>query len=218
PAGHPALRRQRPGGDQRQDPARRRAGGRRAPAGHRQPLRAGRTPGAAHHPAPSFTSFSGPYHAMILSFAPRLALLGLLVLVSACQSFPDGERRVAGEMDRSLAESLDHSQTVLDTPLPSASSRTPVEPPPAPNAPGADAPRFDVLVSDMPARAFFLSLMDSAGQNILVHPQVSGDISLSLRQVTLPDVLAAVRDSYGYDYRRTRYGYQIQPNQAITRT
>ena len=72
--------------------------------------------------------------------------------------------------------------------------------------------------SDMPARAFFLSLMDSAGQNILVHPQVSGDISLSLRQVTLPDVLAAVRDSYGYDYRRTRYGYQIQPNQAITRT
>lgn len=160
---------------------------------------------------------------MILSFAPRLALLGLLVLVSACQSFPDGERRVAGEMDRSLAESLDHSQTVLDTPLPSASARTPVEPPPAPNAPGAaapgaDAPRFDVLVSDMPARAFFLSLMDSAGQNILVHPQVSGDISLSLRQVTLPEVLSAVRDSYGYDYRRTSYGYQIQPNQAITRT
>ncbi|HLT04932.1 MAG TPA: secretin N-terminal domain-containing protein, partial [Pseudomonas sp.] len=160
---------------------------------------------------------------MILSFAPRLALLGLLVLVSACQSFPDGERRVAGEMDRSLAESLDHSQTVLDTPLPSASSRTPVEPPPAPNAPGAaapgaDAPRFDVLVSDMPARSFFLSLMDSAGQNILVHPQVSGDISLSLRQVTLPEVLSAVRDSYGYDYRRTSYGYQIQPNQAITRT
>jgi len=27
-----------------------------------------------------------------------------------------------------------------------------------------------------------------------------------------------VRDSYGYDYRRTAYGYQIQPNQAITRT
>src|SRR5690606_12789265 len=36
--------------------------------------------------------------------------------------------------------------------------------------------------------------------------------------VNLEEVLAAVRDSYGYDYRRTSYGYQIQPNQAITRT
>src|SRR5690606_34610069 len=85
-------------------------------------------------------------------------------------------------------------------------------------APDAGAPRFDVLVSDMPARAFFLSLMDSSGQNILVPPRVTGEITLSLRQVTLPEVLAAVRDSYGYDYRRTSYGYQIQPNQAITRT
>src|SRR5690606_8855302 len=36
--------------------------------------------------------------------------------------------------------------------------------------------------------------------------------------VTLEEVLAAVRDSYGYEYRRTPYGYQIMPNQAITKT
>src|SRR5690606_29381362 len=101
---------------------------------------------------------------------------------------------------------LTQSQAALQAPPP-APRTAPVEPPPAP-----DAPRFDVLVSDMPARAFFLSLMDSAGQNIVVPPQVTGEITLSLRQVTLPEVLAAVRDGYGYDYRRTSYGYQIQPN------
>ncbi|HAQ27123.1 MAG TPA: pilus (MSHA type) biogenesis protein MshL, partial [Pseudomonas sp.] len=68
------------------------------------------------------------------------------------------------------------------------------------------------------ARDFFLSLMQSAGQNLLVHPEVTGNITFSLSNVNLEEVLAAVRDSYGYDYRRTSYGYQIQPNQAITRT
>ena len=153
---------------------------------------------------------------MIFSFAPRFGLLGLFVLISACQSFPDGERRLADETARSFQDSLAHSQAALQAPLP-ATRGAPVEPP-VPAAPSAAVPRFDVLVSDMPARAFFLSLMDSAGQNILVPPQVSGEITLSLRQVTLPEVLAAVRDGYGYDFRRTSYGYQIQPNQAITRT
>ncbi len=60
--------------------------------------------------------------------------------------------------------------------------------------------------------------MESAGQNLLVHPEVTGNITFSLRNVTLEEVLAAVRDSYGYDYRRTSYGYQIQPNTAVTRT
>lgn len=152
---------------------------------------------------------------MTSSFIPRAGLLGLLLLLGACQSFPDEQRRLGGEMDAAWRESLEHSQRVLDTPPPPVAARTPQEPPAAPDA---GAPRFDVLVSDMPARAFFLSLMDSSGQNILVPPRVTGEITLSLRQVTLPEVLAAVRDSYGYDYRRTSYGYQIQPNQAITRT
>src|SRR3546814_20705644 len=60
--------------------------------------------------------------------------------------------------------------------------------------------------------------MDNAGQNLLVHPAVTGNITFSLRNVTLEEVLAAVRDSYGYDYRRTSYGYQIQANTAVTRT
>ena len=71
---------------------------------------------------------------MIFSFAPRFGLLGLFVLISACQSFPDGERRLADETARSFQDSLAHSQAALQAPLP-ATRGAPVEPPVPPPVP-----------------------------------------------------------------------------------
>ena len=36
---------------------------------------------------------------------------------------------------------------------------------------------------------------------MLVHPDVKGRVSLSLKQVTLVEALEAARDLYGYDFR-----------------
>jgi MSHA biogenesis protein MshL len=55
-------------------------------------------------------------------------------------------------------------------------------------------PRFELVAEDMPARDFFLSLMEGAGQNLVVYPEVAGNITFSLRRVTLDALLAAVRD------------------------
>ncbi len=147
---------------------------------------------------------------------PRLGLLSLFCLLAACQTFEDGDKRLYEQSNRLFEESLEQSQAKA-VPPPSVQAAL-IPPMSLDAAPGASGPRFDVAVSDMPAREFFLSLMDSAGQNLLVHPGVTGNITFSLRNVTLEEVLAAVRDSYGYDYRRTSYGYQIQPNLAVTRT
>ncbi|MBF0674046.1 pilus (MSHA type) biogenesis protein MshL [Pseudomonas sp.] len=151
---------------------------------------------------------------MMSRFSLRLGLLGLVCLLSACQSFPDGERRVAEQSSQALDDSLARNQAAAAM----AAQQAQAEQRAAPLAEAPDKPRFDLVANDLPAREFFLSLMDSAGENLLVHPQVTGNMTFSLRNVTLEDVLAAVRDSYGYGYRRTRYGYQIQPNQAVTRT
>ena len=63
----------------------------------------------------------------------------------------------------------------------------------------------------------FLSLMDNAAAEPAGTPAVTGNITFSLRN-DVGEVLAAVRDSYGYDYRRTSYGYQIRANTSVTRT
>ena len=147
----------------------------------------------------------------------RLSLIALAGLLGACQTFQDGDKQLYEQSNRLFEESL--AQSATRTAPPAAVQAALIPPLELGGAAGAaSTARFDVAVRDMPAREFFLSLMDSAGQNLVVHPGVSGEITFALRRVTLEEVLAAVRDSYGYDYRRTPYGYQIMPNQAITKT
>ncbi|MDF2445407.1 MAG: type and secretion system protein [Moraxellaceae bacterium] len=84
-------------------------------------------------------------------------------------------------------------------------------------APAAESRRFDVVVDQMPARDFFMTLMDGSKKNILISPDVSGSITLRLNNVTIEEALRAVSDSYGYDYVEAPYGYQISSNSQNVR-
>jgi len=83
-------------------------------------------------------------------------------------------------------------------------------------APTADN-RIDVEANNRPAKQFFADLGRSQDINILVDPLVSGSITLSLRKVTLKQVMSALQDIYGFDFEKTSYGYRVSPNQLSTR-
>ncbi|WP_256657947.1 pilus (MSHA type) biogenesis protein MshL [Pseudomonas sp. 2FG] len=157
-----------------------------------------------------------PMTSFMSSFGrPSLGLLSLVCLLSACQTFQDGDQQLYEQSGKLLDESLQQAQGKV---APPPSVQAALMPPLSGGSSLDSGPRFDVAAKDMPAREFFLSLMEGAGQNLVVHPDVGGSITFSLRRVTLEEVLAAVRDSYGYDFRRSSYGYQILPNRAITRS
>jgi MSHA biogenesis protein MshL len=80
-----------------------------------------------------------------------------------------------------------------------------------------DELRFDVNVADAPARTFFEGLVDGTDYNIVLESGISGTITLKLKNVTVPEALDAVREAYGYDYRRMATGYVIVPPALQTR-
>ena len=81
----------------------------------------------------------------------------------------------------------------------------------------AGEPLIGVDVAGAPAGVFFEGLVENTPYNILVHPDVTGRVTISLKKVTLQQLLDATRDLYGLDYRRTAAGYLILPAALQTR-
>lgn len=77
--------------------------------------------------------------------------------------------------------------------------------------------RFDISVMGADAREFFMGLVADSDYNVIVHPDVRGAITIDLKNVTLPEVLDAVREVYGYDYKKTDAGYIVYPAELMSR-
>ncbi len=79
-------------------------------------------------------------------------------------------------------------------------------------APAADVePRFNITVVNTPAKSFFLGLVHDTPYNMVVSADVSGSISLDLKQVTVPEVLQMTRELYGYDFEKLPAGFLVLP-------
>ncbi|MES2662696.1 MAG: hypothetical protein V4629_05265, partial [Pseudomonadota bacterium] len=58
-------------------------------------------------------------------------------------------------------------------------------------------PRFDVNVENMEVRDFFVSLTQDSDLNIVVHPDITGKITLSLKNVLMDEVMDVASRVYG---------------------
>lgn len=77
--------------------------------------------------------------------------------------------------------------------------------------------RFDISVNSVPAKTFFVSLVADAGINVVAHPEVSGTISLELKNVSVSEALNVTRDVYGYEYKLESGIYRIYPRKLRTK-
>ena len=65
---------------------------------------------------------------------------------------------------------------------------------------------------------FFGSLFKGSRYSVAVHPGVAGLVSVELKDVTLPEVLAVVGDMYGFDVQRKGNVFHIYPAGLRTET
>ncbi|EDQ00294.1 pilus (MSHA type) biogenesis protein MshL [Shewanella benthica] len=78
--------------------------------------------------------------------------------------------------------------------------------------------RFDVSAHEIDAKVFFPSLVQGTPLSVAVHPDVTGNISLSLKGVTLSEVLQVVEDIYGYEVSHVGRILRIYPAGMRTET
>ncbi len=141
-------------------------------------------------------------------FVPLFLGLGLLAGCAAERPLrtPDVSAVVRAELDAAAA--------TKQTAVPTRISEALAEPAP-PLTPPPPEPRLDLLVNNAQAREVFLAIVADTRYSMLMHPDVSGTISVTLRGVTVLEALEAIRDVYGYDFkvdgrRITIYGPAMQ--------
>ncbi len=143
------------------------------------------------------------------------------LLLPACQTSPSNEGTTLDRIHSSVHQEAERAarESAPNQPPPEVASA--LLPPIAINLPEQRGPvlepRFDVSVKGMPARDFFMSLVDGTPYNMVVHPSVEGSISLTLKNVTVPQVMDTLRDVYGYEYQHTPAGYQVLPMRLQSR-
>jgi MSHA biogenesis protein MshL len=94
---------------------------------------------------------------------------------------------------------------------------TPAAPEAAPRAEPPAEPRFDLVVNGAQVRDVFLSLVADTRYSMMVHPGVSGVLSVTLKGVTLREALEAIRDVYGYDFKIDGRRVTVYPPTMQTR-
>lgn len=73
--------------------------------------------------------------------------------------------------------------------------------PAPPVVPLLPEPKLDLLVNNAQAREVFLAIVADTRYSMLMHPDVAGTLSVTLRGVTVAEALEAIRDVYGYDFK-----------------
>ena len=148
-------------------------------------------------------------------------LSALLLLVScATDSVREGPAPIAS-IDNAFAEIDAGSEGGMAAPVSDEKIADALLPAINLDLPGNTAvdtePRFDIKVNRAHVKQFFMGLVEGTPYNMVVHPKVSGRITLDLKNVTVPEVMDVVRSVYGYDFEKTKTGYQVFPNTLSTR-
>ncbi|CAN1526641.1 HofQ Type II secretory pathway, component HofQ [Methylophilaceae bacterium] len=77
--------------------------------------------------------------------------------------------------------------------------------------------RFDLVISNAPANQVLMGIVSGTRYSMLVHPDITGSISVNLKDVTVFEALDSIRELYGYEYKIEGARIFIEPQAMQTR-
>ena len=144
----------------------------------------------------------------------RWLLLLLAGALAGCAA-PGTGNEVLGQINdvllKSAAERKAPAAAVTDKSL-----MPPLAPQAAVDVPPSEA-RFDLSVVNAPATQVFMALVSGTRYSMLLPPDVGGNLTLNLKDVTVLEALETIRELYGYEYRVQGKRIFIEPNTMKTR-
>lgn len=142
--------------------------------------------------------------------------------LAGCKSVPDSPTFVKNALDEAIANS--------------STSKKATKPKPLVNMPSAvqneimqhsmqqakhsllAEKRLQIAANEVDAKSFFAAIVDESAYSVAIHPDVSGNITLNLKDVTLDEVIIVVEDLYGYEIQRKGKIIQVYPAGMRTET
>ncbi len=138
-----------------------------------------------------------------------------MVLLAACAS-PVGRNSTADAVKQELDAAAESAKSKKNDAVNNA-----LLPPLEVGLPALDSKpidgRFDLAVNNTASQQVFTAIVSGTRYSILVPADVSGSMSLNLKDVTVLEALEAIRETYGYDYRVDGSRIYIQPISMQTR-
>ena len=143
----------------------------------------------------------------------------MLVLLAAALAGCAAPQRAGNDVLGQINDVLLKSATERKAPHADVTDKS-LMPPLAPQA-AADAalaePRFDLSVVNAQATQVFMALVSGTRYSMLLPPDVSGSITVNLKDVTVMEALDTIRELYGYEYRLQGKRIFIEPNTMKSR-
>jgi MSHA biogenesis protein MshL len=132
------------------------------------------------------------------------SLLALTALFAGCASMPSPTANQALLPDVQAALAQANKPVTAPNKLPDRVARDLMPPlvftPPV-LSPKQVEPRFDLNISNATPQQLFAGIVTDTRYSMLISPDLKGNLTLRLKDVTVKETLDAVRELYGYEYR-----------------
>ena len=148
-----------------------------------------------------------------------LTLCSCLLVLIGCQSAPRAPEHIERALDKAIAETEalnapkplsevpdDVQQELMQQSMHQAKQGLLAE------------KRLEISANNVAAPHFFAAIVEGSPYSIAVHPDVTGEITLNLKEVTIDEALDVIEELYGYQISRQNKVIQVYPAGIRTET